>query len=149
MGSLTRLGLAAKESEAAVQTDIAGKAAAQPPHGLRHYDDLPGPRGILLLGNALQIEAPRFHRQLKQWCGEYGPFFKLQVGRRKMLVVGDHQVAASLLRDRPDGLRRTSRFEEICIEMSLPLGVFAANGDTWRRQRRMVMAGFDPAHVMR
>jgi len=26
-------------------------------------------------------------------------------------------------------------------------GVFGANGDAWRRQRRMVMAGFDPGHV--
>ena len=129
-----------------MQTTIVGKPAAQPPHGLRHYDELPGPRGIPLLGNALQIEAPRFHQQLEQWCGEYGPLFKLQIGNRKMLVVGDHQVVASLLRDRPDGLRRTTRFEAICIEMGLPLGVFAANGDTWRRQRRMVMAGFDPSH---
>jgi cytochrome P450 len=29
----------------------------------------------------------------------------------------------------------------------LPLGVFGANGEVWQRQRRMVMAGFDPAHV--
>ena len=33
--------------------------------------------------------------------------------------------------------------------MNLPTGVFGANGETWRRQRRMVMAGFDPAHVKR
>ena len=33
--------------------------------------------------------------------------------------------------------------------MGLQPGVFGANGDTWRRQRRMVMAGFDPAHVKR
>ena len=26
-------------------------------------------------------------------------------------------------------------------------GVFASNGETWRRQRPMVMAGFDPAHI--
>jgi cytochrome P450 len=26
-------------------------------------------------------------------------------------------------------------------------GVFAANGEQWRRQRPMVMAGFDPAHI--
>jgi cytochrome P450 len=28
-------------------------------------------------------------------------------------------------------------------------GLFGANGDTWRRQRRMVMAAFDPGHVRR
>jgi cytochrome P450 len=33
--------------------------------------------------------------------------------------------------------------------MGLQGGVFGANGDVWKRQRRMVMAGFDPAHVKR
>ena len=130
-------------------TDILETPAAQSPRILRHYEDLPGPRGIPVLGNALQIDAPRFHQQLEAWCQAYGPFFKLQIANRKLLVVGDHHAVASVLRDRPDGLRRTSRLEEIWVEMGLPLGVFAANGDTWRRQRRMVMAGFDPAHVKR
>ena len=31
--------------------------------------------------------------------------------------------------------------------MGLKPGLFGANGEAWRRQRRMVMAGFDPAHV--
>lgn len=132
-----------------MQTDMPGQPAAQLPRGLRRYDELPGPRGIPVLGNALRIEASRFHQQLEHWCGKYGPFFKLQIGNRKLLVVGDHQVVASVLRDRPDGLRRTSRLEEIWVELGLPLGVFAANGEAWRRQRRMVMAGFDPAHVKR
>jgi cytochrome P450 len=39
--------------------------------------------------------------------------------------------------------------EEIGAEMGLLPGLFAANGDAWKRQRRMVMAGFDPAHVRR
>ena len=131
-----------------MQLDILDKPA-QLPRVLRRYDELPGPRGIPVLGNALQIKAPRFHQQLEHWCREYGPFFKLRIGNRRLLIVGDHQVVAAVLRDRPYGLRRTSRFEEICVEMALPLGVFAANGDAWKRQRRMVMAGFDPAHVNR
>ena len=116
---------------------------------LREFDALPGPRGIPVLGNALQIESTRFHQQLEAWCDEFGPLFKLQIGKRKMMVVGDHQMVALILRDRPDGFRRTSRFEEIWREMKLPTGVFGANGETWQRQRRMVMAGFDPAHVKR
>jgi cytochrome P450 len=31
----------------------------------------------------------------------------------------------------------------------MPAGVFASNGEAWLRQRRMVMAGFDPGHVKR
>ena len=52
-----------------------------------------------------------------------------------------------MLRDRPDGFRRSVRMEEVGMEMGLDPGVFGVNGDAWRRQRRMVMAGFDPAHV--
>ena len=114
---------------------------------LRRFQDLPGPRGIPLLGNALQLDASRFHQQLEQWRLEFGPLFKMQIGKRKLLAVGDHQLIAAILRDRPAGFRRTSRLEEIWLEMKLPLGVFGANGEVWQRQRRMVMAGFDPAHV--
>ncbi|MDN8613463.1 cytochrome P450 [Variovorax ginsengisoli] len=113
----------------------------------RHIDDLPGPSGAPLIGNLLQIETSRMHQQLEQWCREFGPFFKLQMGRRRLLIVGDHEAVASTLRDRPDGFKRTTRFEAVASEMGLKPGVFGANGEDWRRQRRMVMASFDPAHV--
>ena len=115
----------------------------------RQLKDVPGPRGIPLLGNALQIDVPRFHLQLEQWSREYGAFFKLQIGKRKLLVLGNHQDVTSVLRDRPDGFRRTTNFEEIWTELGMPHGVFGANGEAWKRQRRMVMAAFDPAHVQR
>ena len=121
-----------------------GTTAAMP---LRQYDDLPGPSGIPYFGNALQINPERMHRQLEQWCEEFGPYFKLKLVKRKVLVVGDHGVVAGLLRDRPDGFSRTTRLNEIWAEMGLQNGVFGANGDTWKAQRRMVMAAFDPAHV--
>jgi cytochrome P450 len=117
------------------------------PTTLRRFDDLPGPRGIPWFGNALQVDTSRLHLQLEAWCREYGPFYKLQLVKRRVLVVGDHEVVASMLRDRPDGFSRTNRLQEIWTEMGLLPGVFGANGEVWKRQRRMVMAGFDPAHV--
>ena len=123
--------------------------AAPAPQVLRRFDDLPGPRGVPVFGNALQIKPSRMHLQLEQWCRDFGPVFKLRLGQRRVVVVGDHAVVAAILRDRPDGFRRTTRLEEIWTEMGLTPGVFGANGDSWRRQRRMVMAGFDPAHVKR
>ena len=120
---------------------------AKPPMAQRHFDQLLGPRGIPLLGNALQLDLSRFHQQLEQWCLEFGPLFKMQIGKRRLLAVGDHQLIAAILPDRPAGSKRTSRLEEIWLEMGLPMGLFGANGEVWQRQRRMVMAGFDPAHV--
>jgi len=129
--------------------DTLTRTATQASTMLRVWEQLPGPRGVPLFGNGLQVEPERFHLQLEQWCREFGPYYKLQLGGRKILVVGDHDAVAKVLRDRPDGLRRTTRLEEVWTEMGLAPGVFGANGDVWRRQRRMVMAGFDPAHVKR
>ena len=118
-----------------------------PSPALRRLQDLPSPSGLPLLGNLLQVKPTRFHLQLEQWCRELGPYFQLRLGRIRILVVADHAVVATVLRDRPDGFRRSIRLEQIGTEMGLLPGVFGANGDTWRAQRRMVMAGFDPAHV--
>ena len=123
------------------------QAGREPAGRLRHIADLPGPRGLPLLGNALQVDMPRFHQQLEQWAREFGPYYRLRLGPRLLLVVADHEAIATMLRDRPDGFRRTSRLEEIGREMGLLPGVFGVNGEAWKRQRRMVMAGFDPAHV--
>lgn len=114
---------------------------------MRSIASLPGPAGLPVLGNVLQVKLPKLHRQLEQWAEEFGPFFKLKIGRYPTLVVGDHAVVAQLLRERPEGFKRSSRMEEIAAEMGLKPGVFGANGDDWKRQRRMVMASFDPKHV--
>ena len=118
-----------------------------PAPALRHADTLPGPKGIPVFGNALQIDASRMHQQLAQWCDEYGPIYKMRLGKRKLVIVGDHELVATILRDRPDGFRRTAKLDEVWNELGLISGVFGANGEVWKRQRRMVMAGFDPAHV--
>jgi len=114
---------------------------------LRRFEDLPGPRRVPVFGNLLQIVPTRMHQQFERWSAEYGSFFRLQLRKRQVVVVSDHEIIATVLRDRPDGFRRTTKLEEIWTELGLPNGVFGANGETWRRQRRMVMAGFDPAHV--
>lgn len=123
----------------------AGEAARTP----RHFEDLPGPRGLPFFGNALQFKPAHMHQKLEQWSAEYGPYYRIRIGPRRILVNGDHQAVAATLRDRPEGFSRSARMQEVGIEMGLPPGVFGSNGDAWRRQRRMVMAAFDPAHVKR
>jgi len=128
-----------------MSTSPAAAPSAQSP--LRAFTDLPGPRRIPVFGNALQVDRTRFHQQLEGWAREFGPLYQLRFPSRSVLVVGDHAEVAKILRNRPEGFHRTSRLNEIWTEMGLPTGVFGANGETWKTQRRMVMAGFDPAHV--
>ena len=120
---------------------------ASHPGRLREIAELPGPRGLPLIGNLFQVDRERMHQTVEAWQREFGPFFRFRLGRRQLLVVADHEALNAVLRDRPDGFRRTLRMQQIGAEMGLAPGVFGANGEAWRRQRRMVMAGFDPAHV--
>jgi len=128
-----------------VHTKPSADAAAAKP--LRRIADLSGPKGWPVLGNLPQIQAAQFHQQLGEWAREHGRFFKLRMANRLILVVADHEAVAATLRDRPDGFRRTERLEAIGLEMGLKAGLFGVNGEAWKRQRRMVMAAFDPGHV--
>ena len=121
----------------------ASKAVSRP----RTLDDLPGPRGLPLVGNLLQIRMGTMHQTIERWAEEYGPFFRFELGGRRFLAVADHEAVTAILRERPDSFRRSVRMDEIWQEIGLDQGVFGANGDAWKRQRRMVMAGFDPGHV--
>lgn len=114
---------------------------------MRRIDDLPGPPGIPLLGNALQVRLDRIHLDVEQWGRTHGPFFRFRLGRMTALGITDHEAIAQVLKDRPDGFRRTSRTTSVGLEMGLKPGVFGAEGQAWRDQRRMVMASFAPHHV--
>jgi cytochrome P450 len=117
------------------------------PPVLREIGELPGPPGWPLLGNLLQIDRVHIHQQVEAWARKYGRFFSFRLGRERLLVVADHAAMAAVLRDRPEGFRRTKRLRDVAAEMGLAGGVFGAEGEAWKRQRRMVMAGFDPRHL--
>jgi cytochrome P450 len=112
----------------------------------RRVRDLPGPRGLPVLGNLLQIDSTRMHLIAEEWSRTYGEYFRFRIGGREFLAIANPEAIASVLRDRPDGFQRTSRLSSTAREMGFG-GVFSSNGEQWRRQRPMVMAGFDPAHI--
>jgi cytochrome P450 len=118
----------------------------QPLSAARRIRDLPGPRGLPLLGNALQIQSTRVHLTAEGWARTYGDMFRMRLPGRDFMVLSNPETIAAVLRDRPDGFQRTSRLERLARDMGFG-GVFSSNGERWRRQRPMVMAGFDPTHI--
>lgn len=114
---------------------------------LRQIKDLPGPRGVPVFGNAFQVNRAQIHQDMERWAREYGPLFKVKLLRATMLVVADHALFGAIMKDRPNGFRRTPMLGIIANELGLPQGLFSAEGDDWLRQRRMVMASFAPGHV--
>lgn len=112
----------------------------------RTLDQVPGPKGWPILGNALDIRPEKFHVQLEDWAREYGETFVFSIASRRYLAVSNAEVISSVLRRRPDVFWRTRRLEQIAADLGF-VGVFSANGDVWRRQRPMVLAGLDPRHI--
>ena len=108
--------------------------------------DLPGPPGLPLVGNTFQIQRERFHLQLEEWRERYGDAYRLRVGARNFLVLSDPAVIAGALRDRPGTFGRSDRIVSVAGQAGFN-GLFAVNGERWRRQRPMVMAAFDPGHI--
>jgi cytochrome P450/nitrite reductase/ring-hydroxylating ferredoxin subunit len=112
----------------------------------RQLSDLPGPAGWPVFGNALSIELERMHLRLEHWASLYGSPYKLSVMGKPVIVVSDPELAEQLLRARPVSLRRTSSLEQIFHEMGTA-GVFSAEGEAWRAQRKLTMQALSNRHV--
>lgn len=111
---------------------------------LRQLSDLPGPKGLPLLGNALQLRPRKVHADVEAMAQRYGPLFRMSLGPRHGLVVADAALVNAVLRDRPEGFRRPDVTAQVSDEMGGERGVFLAEGAAWRNQRKMVMQAFAP-----
>src|SRR5258708_33975511 len=109
---------------------------------LREISDLPGPPGLPVLGNALQIPSGQVHLAVEGWQRKYGDYFRFSIGPRSFLAVADPEAIAARLRDRPAGFQRTDRLNRTAREMGFG-GVFSAHREQWRRQPPVAMPGFD------
>jgi nitrite reductase/ring-hydroxylating ferredoxin subunit len=118
-------------------TPIARAQVAQKPP-TRAVQGLPGPRGLPLLGNVLQLRSRELHLAFEAWAAQYGPVYLVHLGRRPVVVVSDPRLSVQILRARPETFRRASSvataFDSIGIS-----GVFSAEGSECRPQRRLAM----------
>ena len=79
---------------------------------------------VPFFGNAFQLDKDRLHQQLEGWALEFGPAYRARVANRRMLILSDHKVVASVLRDRPERFRRPTRHGQIVKEMGFEDGLF-------------------------
>jgi cytochrome P450 len=110
---------------------------------------LPGPPGLPLLGNAHQLlRSTRIHLVAEEWARRYGPIVRINVGRQLIIAVADADAINEILRDRPEGFRRW-RDQRAVIEEMNGSGVFIAEGEEWKRQRRLVVTALNTHYVHR
>lgn len=112
----------------------------------RSLHTLPGPRGLPLLGNLHQLELDRFHLGLEAWAARYGDLFTFRLAHKRCLGVGDAELVRHAFQERPEGFRRVRAMESVARELGVH-GVFTAEGEDWRRQRKLMMPAFRESNL--
>ncbi|HQR22326.1 MAG TPA: cytochrome P450 [Burkholderiaceae bacterium] len=114
--------------------------------GERRLADLPGPRGLPLLGNLLQLDLKRAHTILEQWADDYGGVYRLKLGRAEVVAISTPALIDEILKDRPLRFTRISIMRDAFLDTGIN-GVFSAEGTDWRRQRKLVMQALNTDHL--
>ncbi|GJJ11906.1 hypothetical protein Clacol_006144 [Clathrus columnatus] len=97
---------------------------------------LPGPSGLPLIGNLLQLRGTDLWLKFVTWTQQYGPLFFLNAGGKPTIVIGDHKVAIDLLEER--GGLYSGRPSNITVNEYMTRGLvfgFAPDNDLWKRLR--------------
>ncbi len=109
---------------------------------------LPGPKGLPVLGNLLQIDLQKLHLILEEWSGIYGEIYKFKIANKTVVAISDTTLIQNILRDRPQTYRRVSSIERVARELGIH-GVVTAEGKQWQRQRLLTMQAFKPEYLRR
>ncbi|KAJ7780309.1 cytochrome P450 [Mycena maculata] len=97
----------------------------------------PGPPGLPVVGNLLQIPKDRAWLVFTEWRKKYGDIFYLNLAGQNVVVLGNYKVAADLLDRRAS--QYSDRPRNIVAGELLTGGLvfaFAQHNDVWKRMRR-------------
>ena len=128
------------ERDGGVFVDVTGlKKRSAPNAATRSLDDLPGPNGWPLVGNMHQLDATKVHLVLEEWASRYGSIYQFRMGSKRVVATTDPALIEQTLRARPEVFRRSSRMDVVLSEIGIR-GVFNAEGEAWRPQRKLSVA---------
>lgn len=111
-------------------------------------ESLPGPKGLPVIGNTLDLLRTPPPEQLRRWANEFGPTFRYRIGSTQTVCLSDYAAVQDILRHRPDQFRRQKLLADTIAGTGFR-GLFTAEGEDWRTQRPVVMRGLSPTIVSR
>jgi cytochrome P450 len=108
---------------------------------------LSGPSRVPVVGNL-----PAFarggtpHRTLERWHDRYGATFRMRFPGSDVVVTSSPAILDTVLRGRPDAFRRARFMSDLIDELGAH-GLFNAEGEDWRRLRRVAMRGLNAKYL--
>jgi cytochrome P450/nitrite reductase/ring-hydroxylating ferredoxin subunit len=114
----------------------------------RSLDDLPGPKPLPLIGNLHQLDPTKAHLLLEEWAARYGSIYQFRMGRTRIVATSEPALLEEILRARPETFRRAENLDRVISELGVK-GVFNAEGDAWRPQRKLFVAALAQRNIYR
>jgi hypothetical protein len=133
---------------------------------------LPGPEPIIGFGNVHQLDIERFHINLEdvrhfkfvfsvfllallrsanvglKWAESYGNIYEFWTFGERRVVVSDIELTKKAYFGRPENFTRPDLLTNAFTQMQT-VGLFALEGETWKRHRRLMSPAFSKAAVNR
>ncbi|KAJ3790361.1 cytochrome P450 [Lentinula aff. detonsa] len=96
----------------------------------------PGPSGLPILGNLLQLPTSQTWLTFDKWSKQYGPIFYLNIAGQNTIVLGTHKAAADLLDRRANIYSDRPEFVVLNLLTGGMHWAWTHADDLWKRQRR-------------
>ncbi len=128
------------ERNGALSVDVTGlEPLARRSIATRSLDELPGPRPLPFIGNLHQLDSAKAHLTMEEWAARYGSTYQFWMGPRRVVATTDPALIDDVLRARPETFRRPEHMDRVISELGVK-GVFNAEGEVWRPQRKLAVA---------
>ncbi len=114
----------------------------------RSLDDLPGPKPLPLIGNLHQLDSTKAHLILEEWAARYGSIYQFWMGPTRVVATTEPALIEYILRARPETFRRPANQDRIFSELGVK-GVFNAEGEVWRPQRKLAVSALAQRNLHR
>jgi cytochrome P450 len=113
---------------------------------MKTLKDLPSPKGHFIFGHLSDFNRSDKHQVMENWVKESGDVFKIRLVTKQFIVCADPKINLQILKLRPTKFRRFSKIDEVLDEMGI-LGVFNAEGDVWKKHRRLTSEALNVKNV--